>query len=145
MNIAEIEVRYLPKLRITECPQVKNSEDTYRIFMEMWNDDFEMCESFYMMLLNRANRVKGIRMISKGGIEGTVVDQKLIFAPALKTLSSGIILAHNHPSGNLKPSQSDISLTKKVRDAGELLDISLLDHLILTTEGHYSFADDGII
>ena len=96
-----------------------------------------------MLLLNRANKVLGYVLLSLGGTAGTVVDPKVIFQAALKTNAHGIILCHNHPSGNLTPSSQDISLTKQLRDAGKFLEIALLDHLILTTEGYYSFADEG--
>jgi DNA repair protein RadC len=96
------------------------------------------------MLLNRANKVLGVLEISSGGISGTVADPKLIFAAALKAGASGLILSHNHPSSNLKPSQADISLTKKVKEGGTLLEIFVLDHIIVTSEGYYSFADENV-
>lgn len=97
------------------------------------------------MLTNRANKVLGIVEISTGGIAGTVADPKLIFAAALKCAASGIILAHNHLSGNLNPSQADKDLTRRLIQAGKLLEISVLDHLILTTEKYFSFADEGLM
>jgi DNA repair protein RadC len=97
------------------------------------------------MFTNRANKVLGIFELSTGGVSGTVADPKLIFAAALKVAASGLILSHNHPSGNLQPSQADIDLTRKIKEAGKLLEIQLLDHIILTTEGYYSFADEGLI
>jgi DNA repair protein RadC len=106
-----------------------------------------MClrEEFKMILLNRANRVLGLFTVSQGGQAGTVADPKIIFATALKANTASIILAHNHPSGNLKPSQADISLTQKLVSAGQLLDIAVLDHLILTSEEYFSFADQGLM
>ena len=92
------------------------------------------------MLLNRANKVLGIFEVSSGGSTGTVADPKLVFAAAIKANACGIILAHNHPSGNLQPSQADIDLTKKMKEGGKLLEIQILDHVIITTEGYYSFA-----
>jgi DNA repair protein RadC len=93
-----------------------------------------------VLLLNRANRVLGCLKLSKGGLTGTVVDLRIL----LKAMASGIIIAHNHPSGNLKPSDADRELTSQIKQAGKLLDITLLDHLILGTEGDYvSFADEG--
>ena len=97
------------------------------------------------MLLNRYNKVIGIFTASSGGIAGTVADPKLIFACALTGAASGIILAHNHPSGSLQASQADIDLTKKLRDGGKLLDIQILDHIIMTSESYYSFADEGLL
>ena len=97
------------------------------------------------MLLNRANRVLGIVNISQGGMAGTIADPKVIFAAAIKSAASQIILIHNHPSGNLKPSQADISLTRKLKTGGELLDIAVLDHIILTKDSYVSLAEEGII
>jgi len=103
-------------------------------------------EEFMVLLLNRANRVLGCLKLSKGGLTGTVVDLRILYGTALKAMASGIIIAHNHPSNNLSPSDEDRKLTKKIRDAGKLLDINLLDHLILGTDGSYvSFADEGWI
>ena len=102
-------------------------------------------EQFKVLLLNRANKVLGIFEVSSGGSTGTVADPKLIFAAAIKANACGIILAHNHPSGNLQPSQADIDLTKRMKEGGRLLEIQVLDHIIVTTEGYYSFADEGIL
>ena len=96
-------------------------------------------------LPNRANNVLGSFLVGIGGISGVVVDPKLVFQAALKANASGIILAHNHPSGNRTPSQADIDLTKKVKAAGNFLEIALLDHLIILPEGYYSLADEGHI
>lgn len=89
--------------------------------------------------------MKATVMISQGGLDGTVADLRIIFAIALKSLSTSIVVAHNHPSGNKKPSAADTKLTKKIKDAGELLDIQLLDHLILVENGYFSFADEGLL
>jgi DNA repair protein RadC len=107
--------------------------------------EIELKEYFFMILLNRANKVIGYYKLSEGGISGTVVDLRLAFGTALKGLASGIIITHNHPSGNLSPSEEDKRLTKKFVEAGKLLDIAVLDHLIVTNNGYYSFADEGII
>lgn len=98
-----------------------------------------------MLLLSRSNRVLGQYELSTGGTSGTVADLRLIFAVALKANASGIIIAHNHPSGTLAASQADQDITKKVKEAGRILEIPLLDHLIVTTEGYYSFADQGML
>ncbi len=100
-------------------------------------------EEFWILLLNRANHVTKKVAVSKGGVSGTVADPKIIFKTALDGLASSVILAHNHPSGNLKPSQADIQLTKKMKEAGTLLEIPVLDHLIVANQGYYSFADEG--
>jgi DNA repair protein RadC len=102
-----------------------------------------LVEEFNILLLDRSNRVMAMCPISKGGIAGTVVDLKIVFAAALKGRASSLILSHNHPSGNLKPSQADIELTKKFKHAGQILDIAILDHLILSPDGEYfSFSDE---
>ena len=105
----------------------------------------DLQETFNVMLLNRANEVLGIYRLSKGSVSGTLVDPKLVFSVALKGLASVIILAHNHPSGTLKPSSADIELTRKLVEGGKLLDIQIVDHIIVTRHGYYSFADEGMI
>ena len=102
-------------------------------------------EQFYILLLNRGNVIIKHLQISRGGVAASFVDAKLVFKPALEELASSIILCHNHPSGNLNPSQSDIDLTRKLKEAGKLLDISVLDHLIFTDKDFYSFADNGLM
>jgi DNA repair protein RadC len=102
-------------------------------------------EEFWILLMNQANHIVGKSLISKGGVSGTVVDSKMVFKPALDALASGIILVHNHPSGNLKPSQQDIDLTRKLAQAGRLLDITVHDHVIITNGNYYSFADMGML
>lgn len=105
----------------------------------------EIREEFNILLLNRANHVLGWFNVSIGGVASTVVDPKVIFSVALKCNASGIILSHNHPSGNLNPSDADLNLTKKLNSGGKLLEINILDHLILTTDRYYSFADEGML
>ncbi|MEP1035371.1 DNA repair protein RadC [Ekhidna sp.] len=102
-------------------------------------------EEFWLIMMKRNNEVLKKEMLSRGGVSGTVVDAKIIFKRALEETASGIILAHNHPSGNLMPSQEDITLTKRLRTAGITLDISVLDHLIITDQGFFSFADESMI
>lgn len=102
-------------------------------------------EEFRVVYLNRANKVIGEKQISIGGVTGTVADPKVIFRSAIEMLASSIILAHNHPSGNLKPSKADIDLTKKMKEAGALMEIEVLDHLIISESGYFSFADEGIL
>jgi DNA repair protein RadC len=102
-------------------------------------------EEFHVLLLDRSNKVIRQVKVSSGGVSGTVVDPKIIFKTALDLKASGIILSHNHPSGNLKPSQADIALTKKVKEGGKLVDILILDHIIVTTDGYFSFADEGLL
>ncbi len=102
-------------------------------------------EEFWVLLLNRAHRLIKKKKISEGGVSGTVADPKIIFKLALEELASGVIVVHNHPSGNLSPSQSDIDLTKKLMEAGKVMEIQLLDHLIVAGKKYYSFADEGLI
>jgi len=102
-------------------------------------------EEFWLLLLNRSNSVIRKECISRGGVAGTVVDAKIIFKIALDNLASSIMLFHNHPSGNLKPSDSDIAITKKMKEAGALLEISVLDHIIITDDSYFSFNDEGMI
>ncbi|WP_256012660.1 JAB domain-containing protein [Desertivirga xinjiangensis] len=145
-QVAEIEVSYRPKFKASERPRITCSKDCYEILLQQWDHNkLELLEQFKIMLLNRGNKVLGIMNVSTGGVSGTIADPKLIFATALKATASGIILSHNHPSGQLKPSQADINLTKKLKDGGALLDIAVLDHLIVTSESYYSFADEGLL
>jgi DNA repair protein RadC len=115
--------------------------------MENWDlDSIEHIEEFKLLLMNRSNSVLGILPVSKGGISGTVTDIRLIYQAAIKANASGIIVCHNHPSGNLNPSESDSKLTQKIKEAGLLMDIQLLDHLIIINDGdYYSFADNGLL
>ena len=119
--------------------------DAVNLLRSVWSDQMQYREEFVILLLNRANRVLGFTLISKGGTAGNVVDTKMIFQIALKANASGVILSHNHPSGNTAPSKADISLTKKVISGGKLMEISVQDHIILTEESQYSFADNGLM
>lgn len=124
-------------------PKITCSKDAYEIIKpELMDLSYEV---FWILLLNRANQVIKKCQISTGGISGTVADPKIIFKTALENLCSAIILVHNHPSGNLKPSTADISLTKKMKESGNLLEIPVLDHIIFSDNGYYSFADEGIL
>ena len=124
-----------------QAPKITCSEDAYQLLQAHLIDLPH--EEFWILLLNRANQVIKLERISAGGVSGTVADPKIIFKKALDQLASSIILAHNHPSGNLNPSQADISLTNKIKNAGKLLDINILDHLIITNTSFFSFADEG--
>ena len=122
---------------------MKSSQDVYQIMKSYFADKEH--EEFYSLALSRANKVKSIDVISIGGVSGTVADGKIIFKKALEKSASAIILCHNHPSGNLKPSQSDIQLTNKMKEFGKFIDMPVLDHLIITNEHYFSFADEGLI
>ncbi|SFH31903.1 JAB domain-containing protein [Pontibacter chinhatensis] len=145
-RVAEVKLSYRNRVKPSERPQVTCSADSYKVLQEgCYKSKLEFVEQFKVLLLNRANRVLGVYELSTGGVAGTVADPKLVFVAALKACASAVILAHNHPSGNLKPSQADLQLTKKIKAGGELLDIAVLDHLILTSEGYYSLADEGLL
>ena len=146
LNVAEISVSYRPA--IAAKPTIVSALDAYVLFKQFFNENtIGLQESFMVMYINRANRVLGIYPMSVGGITGTVADIRLILSIALTTASTSIVLCHNHPSGNLKPSKSDIDLTARVKEGANILDIKLLDHLIISPiEGEYSsFADEGLI
>ncbi|MFK8039049.1 MAG: DNA repair protein RadC [Crocinitomicaceae bacterium] len=122
---------------------VKSSSDAFGYISHIFKDLNH--EEFHILLLNRANTIKSSALISKGGLSGTVADGKLIFKKALEELASAIILCHNHPSGNLKPSKADIQLTKKLKEFGAMIDLPVLDHIIFTDNDYFSFADEGIL
>jgi DNA repair protein RadC len=143
-KISEVELIYRTKIKASERPSITCSKDAYNILLEQWDaNKLCMIEQFKVLLLNNANKVLGISDISVGGISSTVADPRIVFATALKANASKIILAHNHPSGNLQPSQADIDLTLKMKECGDFLDMRLLDHIIITNEGYYSFMDQG--
>ena len=110
-----------------------------------YNGNRTVNESFFVILLNRQNGTKGWARISQGGISGTVVDVRLVAKHAIDLLASSVVCVHNHPSGNLKPSSNDLAITKQVKQALALFDIKVLDHIIITSEGYFSFADEGLI
>ena len=144
--VSEIELVYRSKVKPSKRPEVKSAASAYEFLLSHWDENnIELAEQAIALLLNKANRVMGMYRMSTGGITGTVVDQRLLFTAALKLNASSVILAHNHPSGNLTPSQQDKVITDKIVTAGKFLDIKLVDHLIITTEGFYSFADEGLI
>jgi DNA repair protein RadC len=142
-NLREIEIHYSNKVKYSDMPKVTCSADAVAYLRNIWSPQIGRIEEFMLLCLNRANKVLGWSQISSGGLSGTVADPKVIFQVALKSNASSVILAHNHPSGNVKPSEADIQLTRKITRAGEVLDLSVLDHLILTKECYYSFADEG--
>jgi len=147
-NVSEIEIVYKRKVKCkaSERPLIVSPADSYEVFLHYWNDDrIELLEEFKVMFLNRANRVLQILPVSTGGITGTVADPRLILAAAIRIAGCSIILAHNHPSGSLRPSKADEELTLKIKEAAKYHDIQVLDHLIVSPEGYYSFADEGLL
>ena len=141
-NLAEITVNYSTKVKAADRPRVRCSQDAEKLLREIF-PSMEHVEYFYIICLNRANQVLGFHQVSKGGISGTVTDVRVIFQVAIKSNSSGLILAHNHPSGNLQPSDADLKITRKIKEAGALLDVTVLDHIILADEGYLSMADEN--
>lgn len=128
---------------IREKPQITSSIEAYNVIAPILID--LPFEEFWILMLNRANRVIGRGRVSQGGVSSTSVDPKMVFSEPVKNLSSSIILFHNHPSGNLQASQADVNLTQKLVKAGEALEIAVLDHLIVSESGYFSFADEGLM
>lgn len=143
--LAEVEAIYKLQQKPSEMPIFKSSKDSADYLRELWSNKMDYIEEFVVVYLNRANKVLGWTKISQGGVSGTVCDPKVIFQMALIFNASGIILSHNHPSGNNLPSKADKSVTRKIKASGEFLEIQLIDHIILTNESHLSFADCGLI
>jgi DNA repair protein RadC len=142
-TVAEVSIIYHNYVKPSERQKISSASVAHELLRNIWNDQFELYESFYVLLLNKANKVLGYRCISTGGVSGTVVDSKAVFQAALLANASNIIIAHNHPSGMLIPSEADERITKKIKSAGEFLDIHVLDHLILGEDRYFSFADEG--
>lgn len=142
----ELSISYHKKL--FSHTSIKNSKDAELVIRDIYNQtssEIELKEYFFIILLNRANEVIGYYKLSEGGIHSTDVDIRLVFATALKSLAVGIILAHNHPSGNLTPSEQDIKFTKKFVKAGELLDVKVFEHIIISSQSYCSLSDEGIM
>ncbi len=146
-QVNEIQISYREKLSTLKSNSITNSNDVAQLLFKNWDaDTIGLNECFKILLLNQSNKVKGIYALSIGGITGTLVDMRILFAIVLKTLSVGIILAHNHPSGQLKASEADKQLTKKIQQAAVLFDVKVLDHIILAPDrNYYSFADHGLL
>lgn len=141
----KVRLVYSKKMKPSDRPKITGSDSAVDVLRTIWSKQMDAREEFYVLLLDRSNRVLGYQLLSKGGITGTVADIRLLLSVALQSLATSIILAHNHPSGNLSPSQSDKGITHKIVDAGKRMDITVLDHIILTKDGYYSFADEGIL
>ena len=146
IKVREITVSYNP--RITKKPTILCSIDAYVLFLDYFpKRTIQLQERVAVMYLNQAQKVLGIYLLSIGGMTSAIADIRLIFSVALKTAATGIMIAHNHPTGSLKPSQTDIDFTNKIKDAGRLLDIKLHDHLIIASadKKYFSFSDEGLI
>jgi len=147
MAVADIELQYRKRPITTVPTKISDSHNVHKFFMDNYYDSSIMLvkEFFYILLLNRSNRITSVCKISEGGINGTVVDVRIIVSAVLLNLSSSVIAIHNHPSGNLLPSESDKLLTNKISKALTLIEVKLIDHLIITDDKYYSFADKGLI
>lgn len=144
MKVAEIKVSYINQQ--AQRQKVLHSRAIYDVILLQWDSgSLEYVEEAKIILLNRGNEILGVYELSKGGISGTIVDIRIILGVALKCNASAIVLVHNHPSGNLQPSEADKEITNRLRGASKLLDLVLLDHLIISKNGYYSFADNGLL
>lgn len=143
MRVEEVKLTYKNKLKASDRPKIRCAEDAYEVFMDNWDhDQIELLEECKAIFLDRQSRLMSIASISKGGYSGTIVDLRIVFAIALKRRADNFILAHNHPSGNLKPSPPDIAMTRQFYKAGMLMNIKLEDHLILTKDGFFSIMSE---
>jgi DNA repair protein RadC len=142
--VAALELgRRRKETEVVKREKITTSKDAYDAMKGKMSDLPH--EEFWMIILNRANAIIKKELISRGGVAGTVVDTKIIFKTAVEHYASSIIICHNHPSGNLKPSEADIRITKNIKEAGKIMEIPLIDHLILSENGYYSFADEGML
>lgn len=145
-SITEIDIVYKNKQPNGEMPVISTSRDAAGILRSVWDENkIELLEQFKVILLNHANKCLGVFSLSQGGISDVVADPRLIFMTALKAAATKIILAHNHPAGKLNPSNADLLLTRRIHSGGEILLIDVLDHIILSSEGYYSMADEGMM
>ncbi|WP_010253979.1 JAB domain-containing protein [Myroides injenensis] len=143
---SEVELIYKSKVKASQRPQITSSYSAYQVALKAWDSNkIELLEQFKVLMLSNNNKVLGVLEVSSGGITGTIVDLRIIFSALLKANATAFLIVHNHPSGKLVPSDADIQITRKIKEASKLLDINLLDHLIITTESYYSFADEGTL
>lgn len=143
---SEVELIYKSKVKASQRPQITSSYIAYQIALKAWDSNkIELLEQFKVLMLSNNNKVLGVLEASSGGITGTIVDLRIIFSALLKANATAFIVVHNHPSGKLAPSDSDRQITRKIKEASKILDITLLDHLIITEESYYSFADEGTL
>lgn len=143
-TLTEVKTYYKPAVNLQELPLITNSNNAYEILLSIWDHDYiSYLEQAYILLLNNANRVIAYRLLSTGIVTATFVDPRPIFQAALLTNASGIIIAHNHPSGRLTPSDPDIKITEQINAGAKILNIQLLDHLIISPNGYKSMRDEG--
>lgn len=137
-QVSEVQLTYKSKVKAEDRIRIRSSQDAFSVFWDYFDKEtMEHIEEVFLLLLNRSNRTIGIVSISKGGTAGSIIDVKVVLQYAIKSNAHSIILCHNHPSGNLQPSEADLKITKKVAEACKQLDIQLFDHLILTSPGEY--------
>lgn len=144
-TLNEVKAVYSHKTKPSLQPKITGSSEAYKLVFPSWLEDIDHYESFKIMFLSRGNRVLGISNMFTGGITATVIDVRRIFQTALACNASAVILMHNHPSGTMVASDADLQITRKCKDAGQLLDISVLDHIIFTSENYLSMADEGLL
>lgn len=143
-SMPEIQLKF--KAGNFEKYKIRSSKDCELTLRTMFDaDTLEYCESAIAIFLNRNNETIGWYKVSQGGLNGTIIDQRVIFSIGLQSGASGVILTHNHPSGNLQPSNEDLAITRKLIEGGKILDIKVLDHLILTKDSYTSFQDEGLL
>jgi DNA repair protein RadC len=145
-QVAEIEISYRPKFKVAERPKITSSDGAFKILLSSWDAGrIELLEEFKVVMLSSQNRVLGVVDISRGGFSDVIADPKVIFSIALKSCASSLIVSHNHPSGELRPSASDIALTSKLVSGGQILGITVHDHLIVSPYGYFSFRDQEMM
>ena len=144
--VSEVELTYKNNVPYNQRQKISNSQGAYEILTNLFPENtMDYRETFIVLYLNRANQVLGYSVISQGGTSNTTVDIKMVIQTALLANASCIMLAHNHPSGNVQPSSDDNKITKRIMEAAKFFDITVLDHLIITNENYYSFTDNGNI
>lgn len=145
-RVAEIQLSYRNRVPASLRAKVDSTQKVYELAIDSWDSDkIDFVEQFKILLLNRACHVLGISEIASGSVGGVLIDPRLVYVTALKSNASGIILLHNHPSGNLKASEADIRLTQVLMQGASYLDILIHDHMIVTSEGYYSLAENGLM
>ena len=146
LNVCEVKLTYQSKIKASDRYHISKSEDVYEVLRNCYDEDtLQYRETFKILLINQANKVLGVSNISEGGITETGADIRLILQAALLGNATAIILSHNHPSGNIFPSSIDKTLTSRIIKAAELMNIRVLDHIIITSDTYYSFADEGML
>ncbi len=141
----KVRIVYSRKQTAKERQKIGCSYDAYKVLKEIWSGQIDVREEMVVLLLDRSNKLLGYSVLSTGGITGTVADVRLIFSTALNSLATSIVISHNHPSGNINPSGNDVNLTKKIKEAGAIMDIQLMDHIIISNDDYYSFADEDAL